>query len=83
MSINHRTKNLRHIPCPDCSAKALVYLFKQEKKYPGQVSKILLDRGSPEENVPIFLLEFNFKIIERQKAQDKDGDFVEFSILKF
>ena len=61
------TLNLKGVPCPQNSAKAL---FKLAGMYEGEILEIIIDDGEPIENVPASLEDEGFDIIKREKASD-------------
>ena len=60
--------DLKGIPCPQNSARALLALAGMET---GTLLEIIIDDGEPLENVPASLEEEGYKIIRR--FQEKDG----------
>lgn len=65
------TLDLRNIPCPRNTSKALIYLSTSDS---GEVIEILLDDGEPISNVPSSLEIEGHKVIE--KIQTDAGHWV-------
>jgi TusA-related sulfurtransferase len=60
--------DLKGVPCPRNSARALLKLGGMEK---GEILEIIVDDGEPVENVPASIAEEdNYKIIEKHEGED-------------
>ena len=57
--------DLRGVPCPQNSAKALIMLSGLDT---GLVLELIIDDGEPIENVPESLENEGYKILERKKG---------------
>jgi|WetSurMetagenome_2_1015567.scaffolds.fasta_scaffold1047239_2 TusA-related sulfurtransferase len=67
--------DLRGVPCPQNSARALMILAGMEQ---GKVLEIIIDKGEPLENVPSSLENENYKIIRKTRSEDDSWNlFVE------
>lgn len=61
------TLDLRGIPCPTNSARALIRLEVMDE---GQILKLILDDGEPAENVPDSLIEEGYIISSKEQKEN-------------
>jgi tRNA 2-thiouridine synthesizing protein A len=62
------TLDLKGIPCPQNTSKALLKLALMEK---GDVLEIIIDDGEPKENVPSSIVDdSNYKLLRMEKDEN-------------